>query len=117
MAGRPDANLPDDPKTLRKLAEADQEPFDVPTIATLGVAPLGDLSPDVTAKIRDAREQAEAGGDAPETTAEEEARSEGPSEKPGIAAIVKDALGLPPGDGTPHGRGARCRTRTFPKAL
>jgi hypothetical protein len=115
MAGRPDANLPDDPKTLRKLAEADQEPFDVPTIATLGVAPLGDLSPDVTAKIRDAREQAEAGGDAPETTAEEEARSEGPSEKPGIAAIVKDALGLPPGDGTPHGRGRPVHDPNIPE--
>ena len=106
---RPDANFPDDPKAVRKLSEANHEPFDVPTTASLGAAPLGDLSPDVTAKIRDARERAEASDDAPETALEEggleEAPTEGPAEKPSTAAVIKNALGLPPGDGTPHGKG------------
>jgi hypothetical protein len=109
MARRADDNLSDDPETLRKLSEEDQEPYDVPTTASLGAAPLGDLSSDVTGKIRDARERAEARGDAPETAVEEqgfeEARSEEPSEKRSVMSIIKDALGLPPGDGTPHGKG------------
>jgi hypothetical protein len=117
MADRRDANLPDDPKTLRKLSEADQEPFDVPTTASLGAAPLGDLSPDVTANIRDAREKAEASGDAPETAIEdlEEGQTDEPSEKPSVIAVVKDALGLPPGDGTPHGKGRPVHDPNVPK--
>ena len=47
-------------------------------------------------------EKKAAGGEA----AAEEAESR-TSERAGLKSVVKDALGLPPGDGTPHGRGRR----------
>jgi hypothetical protein len=39
--------------------------------------------------------------------AEQKEKSDSRGKSAGVKEIVKDAVGLPPGDGTPHGRGRK----------